>query len=179
MANVFFFFVFVFVLLLLLLLLLLFFFFKILDGFSLVWVLINRHLKSTYLLQFWTGVNELDILSGVARGGAGGQLPPLAETLPPLLPPKWNYTLYRGLWRAAILSPSQPPPCSPLSPPCRPSFWKVWLRPWTFYLKCCSFFWLSLPYQFCKKISLCCRWFLFGVSYYVIFQFTPWRVIDG
>ena len=46
------------------------------------------------------------------RGGRG-RLPTLAETLPPLLPPKWNYTLYRGLWRAAILSPSQPSPPPP------------------------------------------------------------------
>ena len=65
--------------------------------------------------------------SGVARGGQGATAP-LAETLPPLLPPKWNYTLYRGLWRAAILNPSQPP-CSPLSPPCRPLILKSLAMP--------------------------------------------------
>ena len=54
--------------------------------------------------------------SGVARG-QGEWLPPGRNSAP--LPPKWNYILYRGLWRAAILSSSQPP-CSPLSPPCRP-----------------------------------------------------------
>ena len=26
------------------------------------------------------------------------------------------------------------------------------------------------------KISICRRWFLFGVIYYVTFQFTPWSV---
>ena len=30
-----------------------------------------------------------------------------------------------------------------------------------------------------RKISTCRRWFLFGVSYYVNFQFTPRRVING
>ena len=59
--------------------------------------------------------------------GQGGNCP-LAETLPPSCPPKWNYTLYRGLWRAAILSPSLPPR-SLVSPLAAPSFWKVWLRP--------------------------------------------------
>ena len=29
------------------------------------------------------------------------------------------------------------------------------------------------------KISICRRWFLFGVSYYVNFQFIPWRVISA
>ena len=50
--------------------------------------------------------------------GQGGNFPP-GRNSAPLLPPKWNYTLYRGLWRAAILSLSQPP-CSLMSPPCRP-----------------------------------------------------------
>ena len=39
---------------------------------------------------------------------------------PILLNPKWNYTLYRGLLRVAVLSPSQlllpPPPPAPLLP---------------------------------------------------------------
>ena len=38
-----------------------------------------------------------------------------------LEPPKWNDTFYRGLWRAAIFSPGQPP-ASPLPVP---SFWKL------------------------------------------------------
>ena len=33
--------------------------------------------------------------------------------------------------------------------------------------------------NFAKKMSICRRWFIFGVSYYVNFQFTPWRVING
>ena len=30
-----------------------------------------------------------------------------------------------------------------------------------------------------RKISICYRWFLFGVGYYVNFQFTPCRMING
>ena len=54
--------------------------------------------------------------SGVAEG-QGATAP--GRNSAPLLPPKWNYILYRGLWRAAILSPSQPPlliPQPPLPP---------------------------------------------------------------
>ena len=29
-----------------------------------------------------------------------------------------------------------------------------------------------------RKISICCRWFLFGVSYHVNLQLIPWRVIN-
>ena len=45
--------------------------------------------------------------SGVARrgqGGQGGNRRPDRNSAS-LSPPKWNYTLYRGLWRAAIFSP--------------------------------------------------------------------------
>ena len=50
------------------------------------------------------------------RGAGGGGDRPLWQKLcPPSCPPKWNYILYRGLWRAPILSPSQPPP-PPLTP---------------------------------------------------------------
>ena len=80
--------------------------------------------------------------SGVARG-QGDDCPPCRNSAPPLAP-QWNNTLYRGLCRAAILSPSQLPLHSPLSPPCRPSFWKVWLRPCSeicmiFYASFCRF----------------------------------------
>ena len=64
--------------------------------------------------------------SGVARGGRGR--PPPWQKLCPLSPPKWNYTLCRGLWRTAILSPSQPP-THLWAPLAAPSFWNVWLRP--------------------------------------------------
>ena len=50
------------------------------------------------------------------------------QKLCPPLAPKWNYTVYRGLWRATILSPSQPL-CSPLSPPCRPLILKSLATP--------------------------------------------------
>ena len=30
-----------------------------------------------------------------------------------------------------------------------------------------------------RKVLICDGWFLFGVSYYVAFQFAPWRVING
>ena len=60
----------------------------------------------------------LTYISGVARGGRGGGDRPLVETLPPR--PN-EITLCTGLWRAAILSPSQPP-CSLLSPLAAPSF---------------------------------------------------------
>ena len=61
--------------------------------------------------------------NGVASWGGGGGRGgdrPLWQKLCPPLAPKWNYTLYRGLWRAAILSPGQPPlltPQHPLRPP--------------------------------------------------------------
>ena len=42
-------------------------------------------------------------------GGGGGNSAPL--------PPKCNYTLYRGLWRATILSPPSLTPEPPLLPP--------------------------------------------------------------
>ena len=38
-------------------------------------------------------------------------------------------TLYRGLWKATILSPSQPPLLTPKPPLPPPHFWKVWLHP--------------------------------------------------
>ena len=67
--------------------------------------------------------------SGVARRGAGGDRPPGRNSAPSCPPNEITLcTDYRGLWRAAILSPSQPP-CSPLSPLAAPSFWKVWLSP--------------------------------------------------
>ena len=37
----------------------------------------------------------------------------------------------------------------------------------------------SIGLSILQRISLCHRWFLFGVSYYVNFQFTPWRLING
>ena len=43
-------------------------------------------------------------------------------------PPKWNNTLYRVLWRAAFLSPGQPP----LSPPCHPLTFKSLTTPLVF-----------------------------------------------
>ena len=80
--------------------------------------------------------------SGVARGGREATIP-LAETLPPPCPPQWNYTLYRGLlWRAAILSPGQPPPRSLLSPPCRPLILKSLATP--LLCPCCLPAYLSL-----------------------------------
>ena len=46
---------------------------------------------------------------------------------PPLLPPKWNYILYRGLMESHHFE-SQSAPCSPLSPPC-PLILKSWATP--------------------------------------------------
>ena len=37
----------------------------------------------------------------------------------------------------------------------------------------------SSALQIMQKISICHRWFLFGASYNVNLQFTPWRVISG
>ena len=79
-------------------------------------------------------LNAVPILKDFQWRSQEGGHSPLAETLTPLLPPKWNYTLYRGLWRAAILSPSQLPPAHPSAPLAAPSFWKVWLRPWRFHI---------------------------------------------
>ena len=81
------------------------------------WALFSGSVKN---IQRWGGTPLLPS-SGVARGGAGGATAPSGRnSAPPLAPPKWNYTLYRGLWRAAILSPGQPPlltPQPPLPPP--------------------------------------------------------------
>ena len=77
-------------------------------------------------------MDELQSDSGVARGGQGGDRPLWQK----LCPPKWNYTLYRGLWRAAILSPGQPPlltPQPPFPPPhfeksgYAPAIWKMFV----------------------------------------------------
>ena len=78
--------------------------------------------------RFQIGIkySYFDVSQWRSQRGQGGDRP-LAETLPPLAP-KWNYTLYRGLWRAAILSPSQPP-CSPLSPLAAPHFEKSGYAP--------------------------------------------------
>ena len=59
-----------------------------------------------------------------SQRGTGGDRPPPppGRNSAPSRPLKWNHILYRGLWRAAILSPSQPPcmlaPEPP--PPCHP-----------------------------------------------------------
>ena len=52
---------------------------------------------------------------GLSQKGEGGR------GLDPASAPPWNGTLYRGLWRAAILGPSQPP-WATLSPLVVPSF---------------------------------------------------------
>ena len=52
----------------------------------------------------------------IARGWLGGLNLSLRSSAP-LEPPKWNDTLYRHLWRAAILSSRQPPPWAPLDGP--------------------------------------------------------------
>ena len=74
---------------------------------------------------------SMDFNSGVAGGGGRGGDRPLAETLPPS-PLKRNYTLYRGLWRVAILSHMSAPPCSPLNPPCCPLILKSLATPQDF-----------------------------------------------
>ena len=40
-------------------------------------------------------------------------------------PPKWNDILFKGLWRATILSPGQPP----AQPPCHPLILKSLATP--------------------------------------------------
>ena len=54
---------------------------------------------------------DLTLDEGRSQRWAGGAWAPQSEPQPP----KWNDTLYKGLWRATILSPSQPP--QPLPPP--------------------------------------------------------------
>ena len=58
-----------------------------------------------YLIRYGGYYN----LRGVA--GEGGVSPPVRSSVP-----KWDDALYRGLWRATILSSGQ----LPLRPPCRP-----------------------------------------------------------
>ena len=59
--------------------------------------------------------------SGVARGGQGGQPPPLAETLPPPLAPQMKlHFVQRSMESRHFESWSAPPPYSPLSPPLPP-----------------------------------------------------------
>ena len=53
---------------------------------------------------------KLFVIRGIARWGGG--LTPQSEAQPP-----WDDTLNRDLWRAAILSPGQPPPPAPPLPP--------------------------------------------------------------
>ena len=67
---------------------------------------------------------------GVVKGNAWV---PQSEVQPP--PPwarplmKWHF-VQRSMKSRHVESRS-PLPCSPLSPPCCPSFWKVWLCSWT------------------------------------------------
>ena len=57
-----------------------------------------------------------------SQGGGGGRgaTAPLTNLLPHLMPPKWNFTLYKGLWRPPFIAPFSPPWenfSPPLSPP--------------------------------------------------------------
>ena len=62
--------------------------------------------------------NSAVISRRVAGGGGAWGLEPSPVRSPVPMRPKWNNTLYRGLWRAIILSPGQPPaPWAYLLPP--------------------------------------------------------------
>ena len=60
------------------------------------------------------------------RGGGSRGSSPCQKPCPPLSPSKWNYTLYRGLWRAAFLSPCH---SIPLRPSCCPLILKSLAEP--------------------------------------------------
>ena len=65
----------------------------------------------------------MDIVQGCSQWGWGSRgLKPLPHMPSPLEPPPCNDILYRGLWKAAILSPGQPP----LSHPCHPEGQPSW-----------------------------------------------------
>ena len=71
--------------------------------------------------------------SGVARGRGrqGGRLEVPQSEAQTNLNPQLNVTLYRGLWRAAILSPFSHP-CLPLTRPYRPLILKSLATPLVF-----------------------------------------------
>ena len=77
--------------------------------------------------------------------GAGDH--PLAETLPPESPQMKLHFVQRSMESRHF--ESQSAPCSPLSPPCRPSFWKVWLRSWIWKI------WGATSTKSCKSF---CYW---------------------
>ena len=60
--------------------------------------------------------------SGVARGGAGGRPPPLAETLPPLLPPQMKLHFVQRSMESRHFESKSAPPAHPSAPLAAPSF---------------------------------------------------------
>ena len=95
------------------------YFYWIIFFLLLVWLLKKKKKKNRGpLVGTSLAFNQCQDSTGVARG-QGDNCPPGRNSAPPSCP-KWNYTLYRGLWRAAILSPSQPPAPAPPQPPLPP-----------------------------------------------------------
>ena len=84
----------------------------------------RKHVKLFYFVH--TSMQNTFKCSGVVRGGQGGD-GPLPETLPPLAPQMKLHFVQRSMESRHF--ESQSAPFSPLSPPCCPSFWKVWLHP--------------------------------------------------
>ena len=65
---------------------------------------------------------------GIAGGGQGAWAPSQKPSPPPLEPLKWNETLYRSLWRAAILSFLLPPHLDPVNPWWSESWVLIWRK---------------------------------------------------
>ena len=66
--------------------------------------------------------------SGVTRGGGRGATAPFGRNSAPLLPPN-EITLCTDVYGERPFWVLVSPPCSPLSPPCHPSFWKSGYAP--------------------------------------------------
>ena len=62
-------------------------------------------------------------------------------------------------------------------------FWigvnKIWIFVVDILIQILLTFLTFIASQILRKVSICGGWFLLGLSYYVNFQFTPWRVING
>ena len=114
--------------------------------------------------------------SGVARGGAGGggRPPPLAETLPPLLPPQMKSHFVQRSMESRHFESRSAPPCSPLSPPCRPLILKSLATPLLHTLNIIKrSHWLNIPgCWFYSK-----GWFILNARQFKLFahvQTTNW-----
>ena len=75
----------------------------------------SKQFKGSQLSAF---LHRPHTVLGHSQSGVGAWAPSQNPNLSRA--PEWNDMFYRDLWRAATLSPAQPPPSPSPEPPCRP-----------------------------------------------------------